>query len=42
MPVGGRNDDRARPDGIHLNDAGADLAADIVIARLKADFESLR
>jgi hypothetical protein len=41
MPVGGRNTIVREPDGIHLNEAGASLAAGIVIARLKADFASL-
>jgi lysophospholipase L1-like esterase len=41
MQVGGRNTIVREPDGIHLNEAGAGLAADIVIARLKADFASL-
>ena len=40
MPVGGRSTIVREPDGIHLNEAGAALAADIVIARLKADFAS--
>jgi hypothetical protein len=31
-----------RPDGIHLNDAGARVAASTVIARLRSDFASLR
>lgn len=42
MAVGGRTTIVRRPDGIHLNDAGAELAAGIVVARLKADFASLR
>jgi hypothetical protein len=42
MPVGGRNTIVRRPDGIHLNDAGARLAATDVMARLRDDFESLR
>jgi hypothetical protein len=41
MPVNGRNTIVREPDGIHLNEAGAGVAADIVIARLKADFASL-
>ncbi len=42
MPVRGRNTIVRRPDGIHLNDAGARLAATDVIARLRDDFASLR
>jgi hypothetical protein len=42
MPVGGRNTIVREPDGIHLNEAGAGVAADIVVARLKADFASLK
>jgi lysophospholipase L1-like esterase len=42
MAVAGRNTIVRRPDGIHLNDAGARLAADTVNRRLSADFESLR
>ena len=42
MPISGRNTIVRRPDGIHLNDAGARLAADAVIARLRGDFDSLR
>jgi hypothetical protein len=42
MPVKGRNTIVRRPDGDHLNEAGAALAADIVIGRLKADFASLK
>ncbi len=42
MPVGGRNTIVRDPDGIHLNEAGADLAADTVLERLKADFASLK
>lgn len=41
MPVGGRTTIVREPDGIHLNEAGARVAADIVIGRLKADFASL-
>ena len=41
MPVDGRSTIVREPDGIHLNEAGASLAADLVIARLKADFASL-
>jgi hypothetical protein len=42
MPISGRNTIVRRPDGIHLNDAGARLAADAVVARLRGDFDSLR
>ncbi|HEY0343818.1 MAG TPA: GDSL-type esterase/lipase family protein [Solirubrobacteraceae bacterium] len=42
MPISGRNTIVRRPDGIHLNDAGARMAADAVIARLRGDFDSLR
>ena len=41
MPVKGRNTIVREPDGIHLNEAGAGVAADVVIARLRADFASL-
>jgi hypothetical protein len=41
MPIGGKETIVRRPDGIHLNEAGAALAAQVVIARLKADFGSL-
>ncbi len=39
--VGGRETIVRRPDGIHLNDAGAKIAMGIVLERLRADFESL-
>jgi lysophospholipase L1-like esterase len=42
MAVAGRNTIVRRPDGIHLNDAGARVAADTVVARLRGDFASLR
>jgi lysophospholipase L1-like esterase len=42
MPIDGRNTIVRRPDGIHLNEAGAALAAEIVLDRLKADFASLK
>ena len=42
MRVRGRNTIVREPDGIHLNEAGADLAADLVLERLKADFASLK
>ena len=42
MPIGGRSTIVREPDGIHLNEAGASLAADLVVNRLKADFASLK
>jgi lysophospholipase L1-like esterase len=42
MAVAGRNTIVRRPDGIHLNDAGARVAADTIIGRLRGDFDSLR
>lgn len=39
--VGGRQRIVRRPDGIHLNDAGAAVAMDIVLGRLRADFAKL-
>jgi lysophospholipase L1-like esterase len=42
MDVGGRDTIVREPDGIHLNEAGSNVAADIVIGRLKSDFASLR
>jgi hypothetical protein len=42
MPVNGRNTIVREPDGIHLNEAGAGVAADIVLERLTADFASLK
>lgn len=41
MMVDGRETLVRRPDGIHLNDAGAGVALDIVLARLRADFAKL-
>jgi hypothetical protein len=41
MPVNGRSEIVREPDGIHLNDAGDNLAADVVMAHLKEDFGSL-
>ncbi len=41
MPVGGRATIVREPDGIHLNEAGASLAANLVVERMKADFASL-
>ena len=38
MTVNGRETLVRRPDGIHLNDAGAGVALDIVLPRLRADF----
>ena len=42
MSVGGRDTIVREADGIHLNDAGAELAADLVIAGMKADFASVK
>ena len=39
--VGGRTTIVRRPDGIHLNDAGAQVATDIVLERMRADFKQL-
>lgn len=41
MPVGGRDTIVRNPDGIHLNAAGAQVAAELVEARLRADFQSI-
>jgi hypothetical protein len=41
MTVGGRATLVRRPDGIHLNDAGAGVALDVLLPRLKADFQKL-
>jgi len=41
MTVGGRETIVRSPDGVHLNAAGASLAADAVQARLRADFDKL-
>ncbi|MDX6691512.1 MAG: uncharacterized protein QOG15_2969 [Solirubrobacteraceae bacterium] len=41
MAIGGKNTIVRRPDGIHLNDAGAQLAAGLVEARLRADFTTV-
>ena len=38
MPVDGRDRIVRDPDGIHLNDRGAEVLADTLMARLKADF----
>jgi hypothetical protein len=42
MPINGRSTIVRMPDGIHLNEAGSQLAAGIVIGRLKQDFASLK
>lgn len=42
MPVAGRNTIVREPNGIHLNEAGASVTADVVTAHLKVDFASLR
>ena len=39
--VGGRETIVRRPDGIHLNDAGANVAMGIVLQRLRADFATV-
>lgn len=39
--VGGRETIVRRPDGIHLNDAGASIAMGIVLQRIRADFAAL-
>ncbi len=41
MTVGGRETLVRRPDGIHLNDAGASIALKVVLERLRADFQKL-
>lgn len=41
MAVGGRQTIVRNPDGIHLNEAGAGLAAELVMARLRADYRSI-
>jgi hypothetical protein len=41
MTVGGRETLVRNPDGVHLEDAGARVAPDIVLERLRADFASL-
>ena len=38
MPVGGHQQLVREPDGVHLNDRGASLAADRVMAALRADY----
>ncbi len=42
MEVRGRGTIVREPDGIHLNEAGAALAADLVISQMQADFASLK
>jgi hypothetical protein len=42
MPINGRSTIVRMPDGIHLNEAGSGLAADVVLNRLKQDFASLK
>jgi lysophospholipase L1-like esterase len=41
MSVDGRQTLVRRPDGIHLNDAGAGVALDVVLPRIQADFAKL-
>ena len=41
MSVNGRATIVREPDGIHLNETGAAIAAGVVVARLRADFASL-
>jgi hypothetical protein len=42
MPINGRSTIVRVPDGIHLNEAGSELAANIVTNHLKQDFASLK
>jgi lysophospholipase L1-like esterase len=42
MPINGRSTIVRMPDGIHLNEAGSQLATNTVVGRLKQDFASLR
>jgi hypothetical protein len=42
MPINGRSTIVRIPDGIHLNEAGSELAAGVVTNRLKQDFASLK
>ena len=42
MDIDGRRRSCAMPDGIHLNEAGSQLAANTVTKHLKADFASLK
>jgi uncharacterized protein len=39
--VGGRQTIVREPDGVHLSEAGADVAMGIVLERLRADFAKL-
>jgi hypothetical protein len=42
MPVGGTDQIVRNPDGVHLNERGAGVAADRVLAAMRADFPALR
>lgn len=42
MPINGVDEIVRNPDGVHLNERGASLAADRVLAALRADFPALR
>jgi hypothetical protein len=42
MPLDGRETVVRNPDGVHLNERGASLAADRVLAALRGDFPALR
>jgi hypothetical protein len=42
MPIDGRTTVVRNPDGVHLNERGASLAADRVLGALRADFSALR
>jgi hypothetical protein len=42
MPIAGRQTIVRNPDGVHLDERGAALAADRVLAALRADFPALR
>ncbi|MEV4420299.1 GDSL-type esterase/lipase family protein [Patulibacter sp. NPDC049589] len=42
MPVNGKDTLVRKPDGIHLNEDGAAVAADVVMDRLKTDYTSVR
>lgn len=41
MPVNGANEIVRNPDGVHLNENGASVAADRVLAAMRADFPTL-
>ena len=41
MTVKGRETLVREPDGVHLNEAGAGVALDVLLERLRADFASL-